>query len=61
MLRKFPPEDGRIKLAKVDCTVEGILCRSHHIQGFPSIRVFRSGDSPKRYARRLVRTHPEPM
>eukprot|EP00240_Pyramimonas_obovata_P001133 CAMPEP_0118942772 /NCGR_PEP_ID=MMETSP1169-20130426/36801_1 /TAXON_ID=36882 /ORGANISM="Pyramimonas obovata, Strain CCMP722" /LENGTH=486 /DNA_ID=CAMNT_0006887843 /DNA_START=217 /DNA_END=1677 /DNA_ORIENTATION=+ len=43
MLRKFPPEDGRIKLAKVDCTVEGLLCRGHHIQGFPSIRVFRSG------------------
>jgi len=43
MLRKFPPEDGRVKLAKVDCTVEGLLCRSNHIQGFPSIRVFRSG------------------
>mmetsp|Transcript_25551 Transcript_25551/g.35254 ORF Transcript_25551/g.35254 Transcript_25551/m.35254 type:complete len:494 (+) Transcript_25551:129-1610(+) len=40
---KFPPEDGRIKLAKVDCTTEGMLCRNNHVQGFPSIRVFRSG------------------
>ncbi|KAK3273619.1 Protein disulfide-isomerase 5-4 [Cymbomonas tetramitiformis] len=43
LLRKFPHEDGRIRLGKVDCTVHNTLCRSHHIQGFPSVRIFRSG------------------
>ncbi|XP_073394971.1 protein disulfide isomerase-like 5-4 [Physcomitrium patens] len=41
---KYNPEmDGRILLAKVDCTVNVELCRSHHIQGYPSIRIFRKG------------------
>lgn len=43
MLVKFPVADGRIKLAKVDCTTEAMLCRQHHIQGFPSVRIFRAG------------------
>ncbi|KAJ7948470.1 protein disulfide-isomerase 5-4-like [Quillaja saponaria] len=41
---RYDPEmDGRILLAKVDCTKEGDLCRRHHIQGYPSIRIFRKG------------------
>ncbi|KAJ9672052.1 hypothetical protein PVL29_025622 [Vitis rotundifolia] len=41
---RYDPElDGRIVMAKVDCTVEGELCRRHHIQGYPSIRIFRKG------------------
>ncbi|KAK7257327.1 hypothetical protein RIF29_31213 [Crotalaria pallida] len=41
---RYDPEiDGRILVAKVDCTQEGDLCRSHHIQGYPSIRIFRKG------------------
>lgn len=40
---KYPEWDGRIRLAKVDCTAEMELCRQHYIQGFPSIRVFRKG------------------
>ncbi|KXZ55092.1 hypothetical protein GPECTOR_3g247 [Gonium pectorale] len=40
---KYPEWDGRIRFAKVDCTQEMELCRSHFIQGFPSIRVFRKG------------------
>lgn len=40
---KYPEWDGRIRYAKVDCTQEMDLCRSHFIQGFPSIRVFRKG------------------
>uniref|UniRef100_A0A6N2KFD8 Thioredoxin domain-containing protein n=1 Tax=Salix viminalis TaxID=40686 RepID=A0A6N2KFD8_SALVM len=40
----YDPEiDGRILLAKVDCTEEGDLCRRNHIQGYPSIRIFRKG------------------
>ncbi|PQQ08244.1 protein disulfide-isomerase 5-3 [Prunus yedoensis var. nudiflora] len=35
--------DGRILLAKVDCTEEGDLCKRNHIQGYPSIRIFRKG------------------
>ncbi|XP_038897891.1 protein disulfide-isomerase 5-4-like [Benincasa hispida] len=41
---RYDPElDGRILMAKVDCTEEGDLCRKHHIQGYPSIRIFRKG------------------
>ncbi|CAN8326078.1 unnamed protein product [Cochlearia groenlandica] len=35
--------DGRVILAKVDCTQEADLCRRNHIQGYPSIRIFRKG------------------
>ncbi|GLU23578.1 hypothetical protein SLE2022_395710 [Rubroshorea leprosula] len=41
--RYDPEADGRILLGKVDCTVEVDLCRRHHIQGYPSIRIFRKG------------------
>ncbi|KAG4386059.1 hypothetical protein GLYMA_12G213100v4 [Glycine max] len=41
---RYDPEmDGRIILGRVDCTEDGDLCRSHHIQGYPSIRIFRKG------------------
>ncbi|KAL6999353.1 Protein disulfide-isomerase 5-4 [Sarracenia purpurea var. burkii] len=41
---RYDPEmDGRILLGKVDCTEEADLCRRHHIQGYPSIRIFRKG------------------
>lgn len=44
MRERYDPEmDGRILIAKVDCTVEDALCRRHHIQGYPSIRIFRKG------------------
>ncbi|KAL4201667.1 hypothetical protein AMTRI_Chr02g259750 [Amborella trichopoda] len=36
-------EDGRILVGKVDCTKDIELCKSHHIQGYPSIRIFRKG------------------
>ncbi|KAL7186476.1 hypothetical protein ACSBR2_028261 [Camellia fascicularis] len=41
--RYDPDVDGRILLGKVDCTEEVNLCRRHHIQGYPSIRIFRKG------------------
>ncbi|KAH8971895.1 hypothetical protein BDL97_02G166700 [Sphagnum fallax] len=41
--RYNPESDGRILLAKVDCTQNQALCRKHHIQGYPSIRIFRRG------------------
>ncbi|CAA0813943.1 Protein disulfide-isomerase 5-4 [Striga hermonthica] len=41
---RYDPEiDGRILMGKVDCTVEVELCRRNHIQGYPSIRIFRKG------------------
>ncbi|KAL3639938.1 Protein disulfide-isomerase 5-4 [Castilleja foliolosa] len=41
---RYDPEiDGRIIMGKVDCTLEVDLCRSNHIQGYPSIRIFRKG------------------
>lgn len=41
--RHDPEVDGRIIMGKVDCTEEVDLCRRHHIQGYPSIRIFRKG------------------
>ncbi|KAI5412210.1 Protein disulfide-isomerase 5-3, variant 2 [Lathyrus oleraceus] len=41
---RYDPEmDGRILMGKVDCTQDSSLCRRHHIQGYPSIRIFRKG------------------
>lgn len=40
---KYPESDGRIRLAKLDCTIDTDLCRKHQIAGFPSIRVYRKG------------------
>ncbi|KAK7262639.1 hypothetical protein RJT34_30214 [Clitoria ternatea] len=44
MKERYDPEmDGRILVSKVDCTQEGDLCKRNHIQGYPSIRIFRKG------------------
>ncbi|PSC73593.1 disulfide-isomerase 5-4 [Micractinium conductrix] len=40
---RYPESDGRIRMAKVDCTAEVDLCRKHYITAFPSIRIFRHG------------------
>ncbi|XP_019194608.1 PREDICTED: protein disulfide isomerase-like 5-4 [Ipomoea nil] len=45
---RYDPEmDGRILLGKVDCTEEVDLCKRNHIQGYPSIRIFRKGSDLK--------------
>ncbi|KAK9080652.1 hypothetical protein SSX86_000410 [Deinandra increscens subsp. villosa] len=41
--RHNPETDGRILLGKVDCTTEQELCTRLHIQGYPTIRIFRMG------------------
>ncbi|CAM8989782.1 unnamed protein product [Rhodiola kirilowii] len=41
---RYDPEmDGRIMIGKVDCTEQNGLCKRNHIQGYPSIRIFRNG------------------
>ncbi|CAD7697252.1 unnamed protein product [Ostreobium quekettii] len=40
---KYPESDGRIRMAKVDCTAQNPLCMKHGITGFPSMRVYRKG------------------
>lgn len=45
ILTKYHPDvDGRIRMGKVDCTIYQQLCRKNHIQGFPSVRIFRKGN-----------------
>ncbi|CAN8303031.1 unnamed protein product [Cochlearia groenlandica] len=39
--------DGRVLLASVDCTQESALCKRNHVQGYPSIRIFRKGNDLK--------------
>ncbi|XP_010500668.1 PREDICTED: protein disulfide-isomerase 5-3 [Camelina sativa] len=41
--RYDPGTDDRVLLGSVDCTLEATLCTSNHIQGYPSIRIFRKG------------------
>ncbi|KAJ0671611.1 putative Thioredoxin domain, endoplasmic reticulum vesicle transporter [Helianthus annuus] len=44
MRQRYNPEhDGRIIVGSIDCTQEPDLCQKHHIQGYPSIRIFRKG------------------
>ncbi|CAG7882870.1 unnamed protein product [Brassica rapa] len=45
--RYDPDTDGRVLLGNVDCTEEPALCRRNHIQGYPSIRIFRKGSDLK--------------
>ncbi|WZY84137.1 hypothetical protein YC2023_030521 [Brassica napus] len=45
--RYNPDTDGRVLLGSVDCTEEPALCRRNHIQGYPSIRIFRKGNDLK--------------
>ncbi|WZZ59948.1 hypothetical protein YC2023_060055 [Brassica napus] len=42
-----PETDGRVLLGSVDCTEETTLCKRNHIQGYPSIRIFRKGSDLK--------------
>jgi len=36
-------KEKSIKLAKVDCVEEADLCQSHGVQGYPTLKVFRTG------------------
>ncbi|KAG1768164.1 thioredoxin-like protein [Suillus occidentalis] len=38
-------KDKDIKLAKVDCVDQADLCQSHGVQGYPTLKVFRTGES----------------
>ncbi|CAH2053206.1 unnamed protein product [Thlaspi arvense] len=46
--QRYDPEaDGRVLLGNVDCVEEAALCKRNHIQGYPSIRIFRKGSDLK--------------
>ncbi|GJX52792.1 disulfide isomerase-like protein 5-4 [Tanacetum coccineum] len=48
MRQRYNPEhDGRIVVGSVDCTQDAELCRKHHVQGYPSIRIYRKGSDVK--------------
>lgn len=38
-------KNNSIKLAKVDCTAETELCSAHGVNGYPTLKVFRTGDA----------------
>lgn len=38
-------KDKDIKLAKVDCVDQADLCQTHGVQGYPTLKVFRGGES----------------
>ena len=41
--QKYPESDRRIRMTKVDCVANKVLCTKHQITAFPSIRVFIHG------------------
>lgn len=41
--RPDPQMAGVARLAQVDCTMNMAVCQEQHVQGFPSMRVFRGG------------------
>ncbi|KAK1418045.1 hypothetical protein QVD17_27182 [Tagetes erecta] len=46
MRQRYNPEhDGRIIVGSIDCTQEPDLCQKHHIQGYPTIRIYRQSSS----------------
>ncbi|ORZ22330.1 thioredoxin-like protein [Absidia repens] len=46
---------GKIPLAKVDCTENEAICQEHGVQGYPTMKVFRKGESTEY---RGARKHP---
>eukprot|EP00894_Picocystis_sp_ML_P004973 jgi/Pico_ML_1/55490/g1166.t1 len=48
--KKYADDPAPIRFAKVDCTRHREICSTNHIQGYPSMRVFRHGSDIKRGA-----------
>ncbi|KAK5048181.1 hypothetical protein LTR84_005851 [Exophiala bonariae] len=42
-------KEKNIALVKVDCTVEGDLCKDYGVEGYPTVKVFRGLDNIKPY------------
>ena len=42
-------KEKNVPLVKVDCTVEGDLCKDYGVEGYPTIKVFRGPDNIKPY------------
>ncbi|KAI0053547.1 protein disulfide isomerase [Auriscalpium vulgare] len=38
-------KDKNIKIAKVDCVDQADLCQEHGVQGYPTLKVYRSGEA----------------
>ncbi|KAL4580188.1 hypothetical protein LXL04_016370 [Taraxacum kok-saghyz] len=55
--RYHPEFDGRILIGSVDCTEEAEMCRKHHIQGYPSIRIYRKGSDVRRDGSHGIHIH----
>lgn len=43
-------KEKNIRLAKVDCTEEADLCKSHGVEGYPTLKVFRGLDNVTPYS-----------
>ncbi|OII72980.1 thioredoxin protein disulfide isomerase [Cryptosporidium ubiquitum] len=49
-------DNDKIKIAKVDCSVEKKICKEQNVNGYPTMRIFSRGKFIKQY-KRARRTH----
>ncbi|KAH8581599.1 thioredoxin disulfide isomerase A6 [Cryptosporidium sp. chipmunk genotype I] len=49
-------DNERVKIAKVDCSVETKICKEQNVAGYPTMRIFSKGKFIKQY-KRPKRTH----
>lgn len=49
-------DNEKIKIAKVDCSVETKICKEQNVNGYPTMRIFSKGKFVKQY-KRPRRTH----
>ncbi|XP_051173292.1 thioredoxin domain-containing protein 5 homolog [Leptopilina boulardi] len=38
-------DDSRVRIGKVDCTTDNVVCSKHDVTGYPTLKFFKAGES----------------